>query len=70
MHTVVTNSTVDGVLIAVFLLLVSVVIVNAAVVCVRAVRSPVPLPTTESPYVASRLDVREDTAEPLVGARS
>jgi carbon starvation protein len=70
MHTVVTNSTVDGVLIAVFLLLVSVVIANAAVVCVRAVRSPVPLPTTESPYVASRLGVREDTAEPLVGARS
>ncbi|MEV5440374.1 carbon starvation CstA family protein [Streptomyces sp. NPDC052682] len=64
MHTVVTNSTVDGVLIALFLLLVAVVVGNAAVVCVRAVRSPVPLPTSEAPYVESRIE-----AEPLVGAR-
>nr|WSY57773.1 carbon starvation protein A [Streptomyces sp. NBC_00886] len=70
MHTVVTNSTVDGVLIALFLLLVAVVIGNAAVVCVRAVRSPVPLPTTEAPYVESRIDVPEQVTEPLVGARS
>ncbi|NUP38728.1 MAG: carbon starvation protein A [Streptomyces sp.] len=70
MHTVVTNSTVDGVLIALFLLLVAVVIVNAAVVCVRAVRSPHPLPTTESPYVESRIDRPEQTGEPLVGAGS
>lgn len=39
MHTVVLNSTVDGVLIAVFLALVAVVILNAAVVCVRAIRA-------------------------------
>ncbi|MFF3372415.1 carbon starvation CstA family protein [Streptomyces sp. NPDC002680] len=71
MHTVVTNSTVDGVLIALFLLLVTVVIANAAVVCVRAVRSPVPLPTTETPYVESRIDLPEQaSAESLVGARS
>ncbi|TRO59175.1 carbon starvation CstA family protein [Streptomyces sp. IB201691-2A2] len=70
MHTVVTNSTVDGVLIALFLLLVAVVIVNAAVVCVRAVRSPVPLPTTETPYVESRIDLPEQSAEPLAGART
>ncbi|WP_328500393.1 carbon starvation CstA family protein [Streptomyces sp. NBC_00457] len=70
MHTVVTNSTVDGVLIALFMLLVAVVIVNAAVVCVRAIRSPVPLPTTETPYVQSRIDVPEQSAEPLAGARS
>lgn len=69
MHTVVTNSTVDGVLIALFLLLVAVVIGNAAVVCVRAVRSRVPLPTTEAPYAESRLDLPEQAAEPLVGAR-
>ncbi|MEU8781323.1 carbon starvation CstA family protein [Streptomyces sp. NPDC048637] len=56
MHTVVTNSTVDGVLIAVFLLLVAIVIANAAVVCVRALRSPAPLPTTEAPYVASQIE--------------
>ncbi|GAB2986063.1 carbon starvation CstA family protein [Streptomyces pseudoechinosporeus] len=70
MHTVVTNSTVDGVLIAVFLLLVTVVIVNAAVVCVRAIRSPGSLPTTEAPYVESRIDIPEQAGEPLVGARS
>ncbi|MGW1715188.1 carbon starvation CstA family protein [Streptomyces sp. NPDC002156] len=70
MHTVVTNSTVDGVLIALFLLLVTVVIANAAVVCVRAVRSPVPLPTTETPYVESRIDLPTQASEPLVGARS
>ncbi|GKQ38355.1 carbon starvation CstA family protein [Streptomyces sp. A012304] len=57
MRTVVTNSTVDGVLIAVFLLLVAVVLVNAAVVCVRAVRAPGTLPTTEAPYVESRIEV-------------
>ncbi|MFF9788851.1 carbon starvation protein [Streptomyces sp. SceaMP-e96] len=56
MHTVVTNSTVDGVLIAVFLLLVAIVIANAAVVCVRALRSPALLPTTEAPYVASQIE--------------
>ncbi|MBL1102388.1 carbon starvation CstA family protein [Streptomyces coffeae] len=56
MHTVVTNSTVDGVLIAVFLLLVAIVIVNAAVVCVRTLRSPALLPTTEAPYVASQIE--------------
>ncbi|WUO35110.1 carbon starvation protein A [Streptomyces sp. NBC_00286] len=70
MHTVVTNSTVDGVLIALFLLLVAVVIVNAAVVCVRAIRAPGSLPTTEAPYVESRIDVPEQADEPLVGART
>ena len=69
MHTVVTNSTVDGVLIALFLLLVAVVIGNAAVVCARAVRSPLAPATTEAPYVESRIDVPEHAAEPLVGAR-
>jgi carbon starvation protein len=70
MHTVVTNSTVDGVLIALFLLLVVVVIVNAAVVCVRAVRSPLPPATTEAPYVESRIGLPEEAGEPLVGAGS
>ncbi|MFF9030691.1 carbon starvation CstA family protein [Streptomyces iakyrus] len=70
MHTVVTNSTVDGVLIALFLLLVAVVIGNAAVVCVRAIRSETPLPTTEAPYVESRIDAPGDPVEPLAGARS
>ncbi|WP_406175646.1 carbon starvation CstA family protein [Streptomyces canus] len=70
MHTVVTNSTVDGVLIALFLLLVAVVIGNAAVVCVRAVRAPGASPTTEAPYVESRIDVPEQAGEALVGVRS
>ncbi|MFJ9106099.1 carbon starvation CstA family protein [Streptomyces sp. NPDC102405] len=70
MHTVVTNSTVDGVLIAVFLLLVAVVIVNAGVVCARAVRAPGASPTTEAPYVESRIDVPEQAGEELVGVRS
>ncbi|MCG3039805.1 carbon starvation protein A [Streptomyces sp. S1A] len=57
MHTVVLNQTVDGVIMALFLLVVATVIANAAVVCVRAVRSAEPLPTTEAPYVESRIEV-------------
>ncbi|MYS81490.1 carbon starvation CstA family protein [Embleya scabrispora] len=55
MHTVVLNSTVDGVLIALFLVLIALVMGNAAVVCVRAIRTGGPVPTTETPYVASTL---------------
>ncbi|WTY68464.1 carbon starvation protein A [Streptomyces sp. NBC_01410] len=70
MHTVVTNSTVDGVLIAVFLLLVVTVIANAAVVCARALRSPAQLPTTEAPYVVSQLKVPvPGPRKELAGAR-
>ncbi|QYX81050.1 carbon starvation CstA family protein [Streptomyces akebiae] len=68
MHTIVTNNTVDGVIMAIFLLLVLTVLVNCAVVCVRAVRSPVPLPSTEAPYVESRIDA-DDSEKQLVGAR-
>ncbi|MEH0529933.1 carbon starvation protein [Streptomyces sp. 1222.2] len=68
MHTIVLNNTVDGVIMAIFLLLVLTVLVNCAVVCVRAVRSPVPLPSTETPYVESRLDAGDSEKE-LVGAR-
>jgi carbon starvation protein len=55
MRAVVLNSTVDGILAAFFALLVILVIVNAAVVCWRAARATEPLPTTEAPYVPSRL---------------
>ena len=58
MHTIVVNATVDGVLMAVFLLLVATVIGNAAWVCLRALRSPLPLPLSEAPFVESRLDVQ------------
>ncbi|MGW9206892.1 carbon starvation CstA family protein [Embleya sp. NPDC055664] len=57
MHTVVLNSTVDGVLIAIFLVLIALVIANAAVVCVRAIRAGGSLPTTETPWVESTLDL-------------
>ncbi len=70
MHTIVTNNTVDGVLMAIFLLLVLIVLVNCAVVCVRAVRTPEPLPTSEVPYVESRIDAPETSDEALVGTRS
>ncbi|MFD9119273.1 carbon starvation CstA family protein [Streptomyces bottropensis] len=68
MHTIVTNNTVDGVIMAIFLILVLTVLVNCAVVCVRAVRSPVPLPSTEAPYVESRIGA-ENPEKHLVGAR-
>jgi carbon starvation protein len=71
MHTIVLNNTVDGVIMAIFLLLVLIVLVNCAVVCVRALRATEPLPTTEAPYVASRIDVPEQrSSESLVGAGS
>ncbi|WP_432563333.1 carbon starvation CstA family protein [Kineococcus sp. SYSU DK003] len=54
MQQVVTNSTVNGILQALFALLVVVVAVNAAVVIARAVRAG-GLPTTEEPAVASAL---------------
>ncbi|MFI2371730.1 carbon starvation CstA family protein [Streptomyces sp. NPDC018833] len=71
MHTIVLNNTVDGVIMAVFLVLVLTVLVNCAVVCVRAVRSTEPLPTTEAPYVESRIELPDQRSpEELVGTRS
>ncbi|MDI2131678.1 carbon starvation CstA family protein [Yinghuangia seranimata] len=69
MHTVVLNSTVDGVLISVFLILVAVVMLNAAWICLKAVRAG-SLPTTETPYVESRIGTLADDprAGELVGA--
>ncbi|MFJ6083625.1 carbon starvation CstA family protein [Streptomyces sp. NPDC092369] len=55
MHTVVTNSTVDGVLTAVLAVLIIVVIADAARVCVRHVRRPALSTLSESPYVESKL---------------
>ncbi|WP_248959150.1 carbon starvation CstA family protein [Sphaerisporangium perillae] len=55
MHAVVVNSTVDGVLAAMFALLVIVVIANAAVVCLRAVSAREPLPLAEAPRVESSI---------------
>lgn len=54
MAQVVTNSTVNGVLQSVFAVLALVVVANAAVVCVRAIRAG-GLPTTEAPAEPSRI---------------
>jgi len=53
MHSVVTNSTVDGVLAAFFGLLVVIILVDAVRVWIRGLRSSTPLPTTEEPHVES-----------------
>ncbi|GAA2471846.1 carbon starvation CstA family protein [Streptomyces thermolineatus] len=70
MHTVVTNSTVDGVIQAVFVLLVLIVLADAVRVCVRAVRRPAATTLAEVPYVKSELvapagliTTREEKAE-------
>jgi carbon starvation protein len=55
MRTVVTNSTVDGVLTAVLALLIVVVIADALRVCVRHVRRPALSTLSESPYVESKI---------------
>ncbi|MEU6658309.1 carbon starvation CstA family protein [Streptomyces sp. NPDC046821] len=68
MRTVVLNSTVDGVIMAVFLVLVALVIGHAAVICVRAMRSPQPLPTSQTPFVESTLTVPAPRSRTLAGA--
>jgi carbon starvation protein len=55
MHAVVTNSTVDGVLAALFAVLVIVVLLDSARVWVKAIRAGRPLETTETPPEPSRL---------------
>ncbi|MFE6892867.1 carbon starvation CstA family protein [Streptomyces sp. NPDC057694] len=55
MHTVVTNSTVDGVLTAALALLIVVVIVDAARICVKHVRDPRSSKLSEAPYLESTL---------------
>ncbi|WP_338700313.1 carbon starvation CstA family protein [Streptomyces sp. Q6] len=55
MHTVVTNSTVDGVLSAALALLIVVVIADATRVCIKHVRNPRSTTLSEAPYVESAL---------------
>jgi carbon starvation protein len=55
MERIVANSTLNGVLQALFAVLVLVVVVNAVFVIARALRSREPLPTTEVPPEPSRL---------------
>jgi carbon starvation protein len=53
MQSVVTNSTVDGILAAFFAILVVIIIADAARVWIRALRSPTPLPNTEVGHTES-----------------
>jgi carbon starvation protein len=55
MHTVVTNSTVDGILAALFAVLIVIVILDSMRVWFKAIRAGGALPTTETPPVPSRL---------------
>jgi carbon starvation protein len=55
MDSVVTNSTVDGVLAALFAVLIIIVIADSARVWIKAIRAGRPLPTTETPPVPSKL---------------
>ena len=55
MQAVVTNSTVDGVLAALFATLIIVVILDAARMWVTAIRARAPLPSTEAEAVPSRI---------------
>ncbi|MEI5006383.1 carbon starvation CstA family protein [Streptomyces sp. PmtA] len=55
MHTIVTNSTVDGVLCALFALLIVVVLADAARVCFTAISKPDTVRLAEVPYVESKL---------------
>ncbi|WP_369190090.1 carbon starvation CstA family protein [Streptomyces sp. R08] len=78
MRTVVTNSTVDGVLSAILAVLVVVVIADALRVCVRHVRRPALSTLSETPYVRSNItapaglvptrEEKEEAARDAVGA--
>jgi carbon starvation protein len=55
MEAIVTNSTVDGILAALFAVLIIVVILDASRVWVKAIRGREPLPDTEAPFVPARI---------------
>ncbi|MEW9554525.1 carbon starvation CstA family protein [Nonomuraea sp. NPDC050783] len=55
MRQVVVNSTVDGVLAALFAVMIIIVILDAARVWTKAIRAGAPLPTTEAPFEESRI---------------
>src|SRR4051794_31221415 len=55
MHALGTNSTGDGILAAFFAILIVIVILDAARICVRAIRAREPLPSTEAPAVESQI---------------
>jgi carbon starvation protein len=60
MRAVVTNSIVDGVLSILFAALIIIVLLDALRVCVAALRTPTAAPSTETPFVESKLPARKD----------
>jgi carbon starvation protein len=55
METIIFNSTLDGVLAALFAVLIIIVIVDGVRICIRAARAREPLPTSEAPFEKSTL---------------
>ena len=55
MQAIVTNSTVDGILAALFAVMIIVVILDASRIWMRVILARRPLPTTEAPFQPSRL---------------
>jgi carbon starvation protein len=55
MHQVVTNSTVDGILAALFAVMIIIVLLDASRIWLRVILSRRELPTTETPFVESKL---------------
>jgi carbon starvation protein len=55
MEQVVLNTTVDGILAAIFAILVVIVIADAARIWIRTLRNPADVPTHEDPYVKSEI---------------
>ncbi|CAL9536505.1 Peptide transporter CstA [Streptomyces sp. enrichment culture] len=55
MHTIVTNATVDGVLSALFALLIVIVLLDALRTCVKAVRNPASATLSEVPWTESKI---------------
>jgi carbon starvation protein len=55
MEAIIYNSTLDGILAALFAILIIIVIGDGLLVCLKAVRAKQPLPTTEAPFEESKL---------------
>ena len=70
MQSVVTNSTVDGVLTALFAVLIIVVVADAARIWVRVLRTREVMPDTEVPKVPSRIVAPPGCSSPRRSARS
>ena len=69
MNAVVTNTTVDGVLAALFAVLIIVVILDASRIWFKALRAREPLPATEAEYVPSRIRAPPACSRPPRSAR-